>query len=91
MAYIDMDEKEVCYCDSMGGRGEWVLNLLKGYLKDEMKQKKGRELDEREWTLTDRGRSVPQQDNCTDCGVFTCANCLLACLRLVGVLREIYD
>lgn len=83
MAYIDIDEKEICFCDSMGGSGKHILQELMDYLCHEMEDKKGATLDKTRWELIDSGRSVPQQGNFTDCGVFTCMNCLFCCLRRV--------
>lgn len=83
MSYIDVDKKEIHYCDSMGGTGKRILEELVGYLREEMKDKKGEVLSEETWSMIDSGRSVPQQENFTDCGVFTCLNCLFCCLRRV--------
>lgn len=80
---IDMDKKEIRYCDSMNGNGSAMLNTLMDYLVEERMDKKKDELDEKEWTLKDMKRSVPQQENCSDCGVFTCANAILSCMHLV--------
>ena len=41
MSYIDIDKKEIHYCDSMGGTGKHILQDLIGYLREEMKDKKG--------------------------------------------------
>ena len=83
MAYMDMEKKEIHYCDSMGGTGRHILKELIGYLQQELEDKKGETLEEKTWSLIDSGQSVPQQENFTDCGVFTCINCLFCCLRRV--------
>merc|ERR1712150_201332 len=44
------------------------------YLKDEMRDKKGKTLKAVNWTLQAR-LEVPQQENFVDCGVFVCAFC----------------
>lgn len=79
-----MEKKEVHYCDSMSGSGKYALTTIMNYLKEELKNKKGTILNEKEWKTIDHQESVPQQNNCTDCGVFTSVNCILACLKLVS-------
>ena len=83
MAVIDVKRKEIRYCDSMGGSGTYVLNTLLEYLVSEYSDKKSGTLQRDEWKLKDMRRTVPQQNNCCDCGVFTCANCILSALDLV--------
>ena len=48
------------------------LNLVLNYLKDEHSAKIGTSLDESEWSMKSLGRTIPQQQNCSDCGMFTC-------------------
>ena len=83
MAVIDVQKKEIRYCDSMGGSGRFVLNTLLEYLVNEYSDKKSGTLQRCEWNLQDMKRNVPQQNNCCDCGGFTCANCILSALNLV--------
>ena len=71
-----MTDKEIHYCDSMSGSGKTALQLLLSYLQEEYKNKKGGDFNRNEWKLVDNGNNVPQQQNCTDCGVFTCLNCI---------------
>lgn len=86
MAYIDMEKKEIHYCDSMAGSGDFALSTLLRYLKEEYSNKKGSLFLTEEWKTVDHKRSCPQQNNSTDCGVFTSMNCILSCLKLVWPL-----
>ena len=81
-----MKKHEIHYCDSMAGNGSTALSILLDYLKDESISKKGIELSTQQWKLIDHRDTIPQQNNCTDCGVFTCMNCILACLQQVVLL-----
>ena len=56
----------------MGGAGEDCLKIMLQWLSDELKDKKGKVLDRCEWKLESPASAVPQQNNCSDCGVFTC-------------------
>ena len=84
MAVIDFEKKEIRYCDSMGGSGRYILNSLLKYLVLEYKDKKDGVFPEEEWKLNDMLDSIPQQNNCCDCGVFTCVNSILSCLNRVS-------
>ena len=79
-AAIFIKQKVIRYYDSMAGNGISELRTLRKYLVDEWNDKKERhKLDEstkpvpEDWKLEVTGRSVPQQHNGCDCGVFTCA------------------
>ena len=69
--------KVIRYYDSMAGNGISELRTLRKYLVDEWNDKKERQYDEstkpvpEDWKLEVTGRSVPQQHNGCDCGVFT--------------------
>ena len=80
---MDMKKKEIRYCDSMSGNGSTILRNLIDYLQRESMDKKKEELNRSEWSLRDMRSTIPQQQNCSDCGVFTCVNAILSCLRLV--------
>ena len=57
----------------MGASGRSILEILQRYLKDEHENKKKSPLPNSEaWKLISPKRSVPQQQNCSDCGVFMC-------------------
>lgn len=71
MAVVYMQKKEIHYYDSMSGSGHEYLQALKKWVSDDVKDKKGVELDTSSWTLVSRPPDVPQQRNGFDCGVFT--------------------
>uniref|UniRef100_K3WMB9 Ubiquitin-like protease family profile domain-containing protein n=1 Tax=Globisporangium ultimum (strain ATCC 200006 / CBS 805.95 / DAOM BR144) TaxID=431595 RepID=K3WMB9_GLOUD len=73
MAVIFMSEKRIQYYDSMNGSGSTCLNVLMKYLHDEMENKKHQKFSDEGWKLvpTDLD-STPQQQNGSDCGVFSC-------------------
>ena len=56
----------------MSGAGHNILRCLLRYMKDEMKKKHDKDLDEDEWTLVPTTSDTPQQHNGCDCGVFSC-------------------
>ena len=65
-------KKTITYYDSMGGLGNSVLQLLHRYLKEEhLKKKKCPLPNPDEWKMVSPGRRIPQQHNCSDCGVFS--------------------
>ena len=70
--HVDFINQTCVYYDSMGGRGQKYLLLVMKYLKGEHFAKLGKPLDEGKWTISSLGRSIPQQENCSDCGMFTC-------------------
>ncbi|KAJ3586109.1 hypothetical protein NHX12_012510 [Muraenolepis orangiensis] len=73
LSVVDFRKKVVIYYDSMGGSDNKACQLLLQYLKQESKDKKGKELDTSGWTLHTRRRNeIPQQMNGSDCGMFTC-------------------
>ncbi|XP_061649704.1 sentrin-specific protease 2 isoform X1 [Phyllopteryx taeniolatus] len=73
LAVIDLKAKTVKLYDSMGQRHDDICGLLLLYLKEEHRAKKGRELDSAKWTVgCMRPTEIPQQKNCSDCGVFAC-------------------
>ena len=80
-----MEKKEIGYYDSMGSCGRDIADTLVSYLEQEMKDKKGSVFNRSEWSEKDMGSSIPQQSNCSDCGVFVCTNSILLCLKLVGL------
>ena len=70
--HVNFKTKAILYLDSMGGGGQKYLNLVLNYLKDEYLAKFGTGFNESEWTMKSLGRTIPQQQNCSDCGMFTC-------------------
>ncbi|KAM8833284.1 sentrin-specific protease 2 isoform 2-T2 [Synchiropus picturatus] len=73
LAVIDLKSKTVKSYDSMGQRHDEICALLLLYLQEELRVKKGRELDCVKWTVCSvRASEIPQQRNGSDCGVFAC-------------------
>eukprot|EP00946_MAST-07B_sp_MAST-7B-sp1_P003145 g3145.t1 len=71
---VDFSRKEIVFYDSMGGPGDEYLEAVLGYLKAEHEKKKETPMPGADkWVLRNSGRSVPQQKNGSDCGMFTCA------------------
>jgi hypothetical protein len=74
LAIVDVRNKYTVFLDSMDSsqRRPDVHELLHRYLADEHKSKLKRELARGEWRVHQMpSESVPQQDNHSDCGVFT--------------------
>jgi len=70
-AKINFHDKTITYYDSMGGGGRKVLQTLLRYIKEEHQNKKNSPLpNPEEYQLISLGRSIPQQHNGSDCGVF---------------------
>ncbi|KAE9014902.1 hypothetical protein PR002_g14093 [Phytophthora rubi] len=72
MAVIFMTEKRIQYYDSMLGSGAACLKILLRYLHDESEHKKKQKFDEEGWELVTCTPDTPQQNNGSDCGVFSC-------------------
>ena len=73
-AAINFHDKTITYYDSLGGKGENVLQTLLRYLKEEHEKKKDSPLpNPEEYQLISLGNSIPQQSiDSLDCGVFMC-------------------
>ncbi|CAB0005740.1 unnamed protein product [Nesidiocoris tenuis] len=71
MAKIDMKKKQVVYYDSMHSTNKNALDTLLDYVASEHKDKKNQILDMSGWTAF-CDKTVPQQQNGSDCGVFAC-------------------
>ncbi|ORX51294.1 cysteine proteinase, partial [Hesseltinella vesiculosa] len=68
---VDMNKKQISVYDSLNGDHSHTIKLLFRYLDQEHADKKKAPFDATGWsgvTLTD----IPQQENSSDCGVFTC-------------------
>ena len=71
---IFLDEKKLCYYNSLKDGGSKWLNIALTWLKDVSKEIKGADDDFNieEWKLIESDpTNVPQQHNIFDCGVFT--------------------
>lgn len=84
LASINCKKRRISYYDSMGGgmlngKGSVHQKNLLFYLQNEHKDKKGADLPS-DWVFNDEGvddddrtnQIIPQQENGSDCGVFTC-------------------
>jgi Ulp1 family protease len=58
--------------NSSGGDGDNYMALVMRYLEREHQDKLGTPLDQSKWTCSSLGKTVPQQTNKSDCGMFTC-------------------
>jgi len=73
LATIDFKKKGIFYYDSMGSPNNECIRTLLDYIIAEHQDKKKEALDVSDY----RGENVagiPQQDNMSDCGMFTCKN-----------------
>merc|ERR1711990_432329 len=59
------------YLDSMRGERHDILKLIHKYLEDEHKLRLKSPLEEG-WEMESLSSKIPQQDNGSDCGVFSC-------------------
>mmetsp|Transcript_8210 Transcript_8210/g.13317 ORF Transcript_8210/g.13317 Transcript_8210/m.13317 type:complete len:180 (-) Transcript_8210:516-1055(-) len=71
LACINFREKRFEYYDSMGGRRPEILAALRRYVIDEAKDKLGKTMSVDEWEDYSP-RSIPQQEDGSSCGVFSC-------------------
>ncbi|WWD05966.1 hypothetical protein V865_004051 [Kwoniella europaea PYCC6329] len=71
---INLAKKRIEYFDSMGDYGNHradIFKRIRGYLNDEHQDKKKKPFDFSGWT-NEFNENTPQQDNGSDCGVFSC-------------------
>ncbi|OWZ54838.1 sentrin/sumo-specific protease [Cryptococcus neoformans 125.91] len=71
---INFAKKRIEYYDSMGDYGnarKQVFRKVRGYVEAEHKEKKGRAMDWEGWHDY-FNKNTPQQNNGSDCGVFSC-------------------
>ncbi|XP_016998257.3 interaptin isoform X2 [Drosophila takahashii] len=71
MAIIHMRNKTIHYYDSMGQPNQPVLNALEAYLREESLDKRKQPFDTSVFKI-ESAPNVPQQQNGSDCGVFSC-------------------
>lgn len=71
LAVVWVQQRKVCFYDSMAGSGERWLAALMRWIVDESKDKRGEAIDEAVWSVVKCVRSTtPQQRNGVDCGAF---------------------
>uniref|UniRef100_A0A7S1NSQ0 Ubiquitin-like protease family profile domain-containing protein n=1 Tax=Eutreptiella gymnastica TaxID=73025 RepID=A0A7S1NSQ0_9EUGL len=71
-AVINLRERRFEFYDSLGSEGRHHLEKLQQYIEQEHENKKGTKLDTSDWAFYTPETSVPQQNNFSDCGVFSC-------------------
>ena len=71
-AIVDLTMREITFVDSMGGHGDQYCREILKYLEAEHKDKKGAPLPDPDGWKCLSAENNPQQDNGSDCGVFTC-------------------
>lgn len=71
LAVIDFKNKEIVYYDSLRGNNPQCIMGLKKYLDDESKDKKKCAFNFDDWKEI-MPKSIPEQMNGCDCGVFAC-------------------
>ncbi|CAO3647615.1 unnamed protein product [Cunninghamella echinulata] len=71
LGVIDMAKKTVAVYDSLNGNHDSTIQLLFNYLEMEHMDKKKRPFDKTNW-VSATPSNIPQQQNMSDCGVFTC-------------------
>lgn len=71
MSVIDFRNKSIRYFDSMGAPNHKCLQSLRQYLQDECLDKKKNSFDFSNWNF-ENVKDIPQQNNGSDCGVFSC-------------------
>ncbi len=70
MMIIFMQQKKICYYDSMSGSGMRHMRHVLQWIKDDIQDKRKEVIDTNEWKLIDVA-NVPQQCNGYDCGMFS--------------------
>merc|ERR1719510_1641346 len=73
LATIDLTKPGVYYYDSMGADNNRCLSALIKYLEAEHMDKKKTAFDTSDFEAVNV-KDIPQQDNGSDCGMFTCKN-----------------
>uniref|UniRef100_A0A915D935 Ubiquitin-like protease family profile domain-containing protein n=1 Tax=Ditylenchus dipsaci TaxID=166011 RepID=A0A915D935_9BILA len=68
---VKIKKHRLIYYDSLLGDGHICLSLIKKYLEQESMQKGHHEKDPVNW-LGFNDKTIPQQSNCYDCGIFVC-------------------
>lgn len=69
LAVINVKDESFQYLDSLGGSDNYVLKMLARYLKDEVRDKSGKEIDTLSWKK-ESVDDLPLQKNGWDCGMF---------------------
>lgn len=73
LAIIDFPDRTISYYDSLGGSPSGCCDTLLEYMREESMDKKKQDFDDENWRMLDKySDGIPQQRNCSDCGVFAC-------------------
>ena len=71
LAVVDFAQSGVYYFDSMGGNNRACLEALCEYLRKEHMDKKNEEYSMNNFEMVVM-KDIPQQNNSSDCGMFSC-------------------
>ena len=69
---VSIPKKCISYYDSLGASGSEYLDAMLHYLQDKANDGNNIEFKKEEWSLQDHRKTIPQQLNGYDCGVFVC-------------------
>eukprot|EP00252_Welwitschia_mirabilis_P004133 TRINITY_DN14338_c0_g1_i1.p1 TRINITY_DN14338_c0_g1~~TRINITY_DN14338_c0_g1_i1.p1 ORF type:complete len:548 (-),score=77.67 TRINITY_DN14338_c0_g1_i1:46-1689(-) len=69
LGIIDLKARKFQYLDSLKGRDQHVMDVLPRYIKDEVKDKTGQDVDVSNWDK-EFVQDLPEQENGWDCGMF---------------------
>jgi len=70
LAYADMRHQVIYYLDALGGNNQVCQDVLLEYLREEHLVKSGTPLNSK-WRTESISKLIPQQQNSSDCGMFT--------------------
>lgn len=70
LGYINIPNKQIHYYDSKNGKGSIYMNAMMQWLKDESSDKKYYDIIESEWEKISEHKTIHQQSNNVDCGIF---------------------
>mmetsp|Transcript_6538 Transcript_6538/g.18517 ORF Transcript_6538/g.18517 Transcript_6538/m.18517 type:complete len:786 (+) Transcript_6538:26-2383(+) len=70
-AVINMREKRFEYYDSLGSPNSSCIQMMRTFVEEEHKARKGAPLDLSEWEEY-QPQDIPHQENGYDCGIFSC-------------------
>ena len=72
LAVVDVNRQSINYYDSLGGKPQYILDLLGDYLEEEFQTKRKSQKSSPFGFGKYFINNIPQQENADDCGVFMC-------------------